>query len=418
MLGYHKLASRIAISLLLCCVVFGSPAFAPATRAQVIGYGPPTLIAISPRVFQRGSPDTPIKLIARLSQWPPPEDTETEVLWNAIPLSATYSSGIYQAVVPAVLLVDSQPVTVNLRLRNTLTGDFTDGYYVQDALVTDIYTAPSVSPNINVTFGDWWQSVTSAYISFKIKVTDRFGLPLASAPISAFIISNPPVNSERTNTDFVQVVYSWYDGIAEVPIYIDTLPFTQTMMTIFTLTLSTIYAGEFATTQASTVLNTQRVSSFMPLMHNIHPLPNHDECSAVFLYSLTPSYSRPPVAEQDVYRTYPSYLAESPVPGLTRGIQISNYKTAGTLELYSSSSVYNNCYYGTPITKTLLASVAIPPPSAQPFQWCPPEAELGSTSDEFFVVVRRTGEVSFDDYTISAYFPYTEFNPSMKVCSP
>lgn len=418
MLVYHKLVSRIAISLMLCCVVLGSPAFALATRAQIIGYGPPTIIAISPRVFQRGSPDTPIKLIARLNEWPPPENTETEVLWNAIPLSTTYSSGVYQAVVPAVLLADSQPVTINLRLRNTLTSDFIDSYYVRDALVTDTVTATSISPNVNVTFGDWWQSVTSAYNSFKIKVTDRFGLPLDLAPVSLFISSNPPVNSERTKTDFVQVVYSGYDGIAEVPIQINTLPFTQTTMTTFTLTLSTIYAGEFATTQASTVLNTQRFSSFIPLMHNIHPLPNHSECSAVMLNFPSPSYSRPPIAAQDVYKTYPSRLAESPVPGLTRGIQISNYKTAGTLELYSSSSIFYNCYNGIPITKTLLASVAVPPASEQPFQWCPPEAELSSISEEFLVFVRRESEVSFDDYTVSAYFPYTEFNPTMKVCSP
>jgi hypothetical protein len=119
-----------------------------------------------------------------------------------------------------------------------------------------------------------------------------------------------------------------------------------------------------------------------------------------------------------VYKTYPSRLAESPVPGLTRGIQISNYKTAGTLELYSSSSIFYNCYNGIPITKTLLASVAVPPASEQPFQWCPPEAELSSISEEFLVFVRRESEVSFDDYTVSAYFPYTEFNPTMKVCSP
>lgn len=401
------------VGVVLCCATVATPA---GVQAQSSLLTPPAVIAVSPRTFLRNSPATIVQVIATEPLWPIPTSTVNEVLWNGAPLSTSLSSGVYQAMVPASLLTVSQPITISMRKRNTLTGEVGLPGPAQSAIVTDTISAPALSPAIEMVAGEWQVNLWIATLPLDITVRDRYGLPLIAAPV--LINTDYGVfGSGSDGSPQRSLIYTDWSGRAHSTLYIETSRLTQTITPTIHVTASTIFVGEFATTALSSTVVIRRATTFLPLLLERFPPANHDFCSP---WSLSPAQavSRPPNASMDVYQPFWYTLPppNEPVITMSRGVQIKNYSAVGRLELYSVQQ--NQCYAGGTVTATLLASAPIPPRNQQPFQWCPPEARLKVGDIALLMVVRNDADRSMNNYTIAANFQVTPTQSGLAFCDP
>lgn len=399
------------VGVVLCCATVATPA---GVQAQSSLLTPPAVIAVSPRTFSRGSSGATLQVIATEPLWPIPTSTVNEVLWNGAPLSTSLSSGVYQAMVPASLLTVSQPITISMRKRNTLTGEVGLPGMAQSAIVTDAVSTPALSPAIEMVAGAWQVNLSNAALPLRITVHDRYGLPLINTPVlmnTNYGEFGPGYNGPPQSS----VLYTDLSGQASLTLYLQTSQLTQTITSTINVAASTIFVGEFATTALSSTVVIRRATIFLPMLLERFPPANHDFCSP---WSLSPAqaFSRPSNAPMDVYQPTLLLPPNEPVITMPRGVQIRNYSAVGRLELYSVQQ--NQCYASGTVTATLLASAPIPPRSQQPFHWCPPEARLKVGDIALLIVVRNDADRSMNSYTIEANFPVTPAQSGLAFCDP